>query len=49
METSIRQTENKVSISYCKVGKRYCKSEAGLCDPEAESFMDRCTICNKTA
>lgn len=39
----------KSVIQNCKVGKTYPTAcEAGkLCDPEASSFYDICTICNK--
>jgi nitrogenase molybdenum-iron protein alpha/beta subunit len=47
METNLKQIQKKLNPSNCKVGKRYCKESNTLCDPEAERFLDRCTICNK--
>jgi len=47
METTLKQIQKKLNPSNCKVGKKYCAKINGLCDPEAERFLDRCTICNK--
>jgi hypothetical protein len=47
METNLKQIQNRSTFN-CKVGKKYCSKINGLCDPEAESFLDRCSICKKT-
>ena len=47
MENTTQHLKTKVSQFLCKVGKRYCKKHKGLCDPEAMSFSDRCSICKK--
>jgi len=46
MDTNLKQIQNRPRFN-CKVGKIYCAKVNGLCDPEAESFLDRCSICKK--
>jgi hypothetical protein len=32
------------STHLCRIGKRYCKDNDGLCDPVPGSFVDECGI-----